>query len=168
MFVDIITISFGFVIRAIAGCLAISIFISPWLIICAFLLAMFLSLGKRRHEKVLLGKQAKKHRAILQDYSARLLNNLVNITTSALIISYSLYTFLTGNIYMMITIPFTIYGVFRYIYLVHYSDFGGEPEMIFRDKPLILCIIGWAVLVVMILYEIPYKVFSYFGFIPGG
>ena len=153
--VDLLVISIGFVIRAVAGCLAINVFISPWLIICAFLLALFLALGKRRHELVLLAENAKEHRRILEGYSVEMLDQMISITTGALIISYSLYTFLADNNYMMLTIPFAIYGLFRYLFLVHARNFGGETEMIFRDKGMVLSMILWAVLVVLILYGVP-------------
>ena len=153
--VDVLTISTNFVIRAIAGCLAISVLISPWLIICAFLLALFLALGKRRHELILLGEEAKGHRKILEEYSTEMLDQMICITSGALIISYSLYTFLADNSYMMLTIPFAIYGLFRYLFLVHAKNFGGETEMIFKDKGMLLSMILWAVLVVVILYGVP-------------
>jgi len=153
--VDVLTISTNFVIRAIAGCLAISVLISPWLIICAFLLALFLALGKRRHELVLLGDEAKTHRKILEEYSTEMLEQMISITSGALIISYSLYTFLADNNYMMFTIPFAVYGLFRYLFLVHARNFGGETEMIFKDKGMLLSMVLWAVLVVLILYGVP-------------
>ncbi|HEC67573.1 MAG TPA: decaprenyl-phosphate phosphoribosyltransferase [Candidatus Desulfofervidus auxilii] len=153
--VDILVISIGFVIRAIAGCLAINVFISPWLVICAFLLALFLALGKRRHELILLAENAKEHRRILEGYSVEMLDQMISITTGALIISYSLYTFLADNNYMMLTIPLVIYGLFRYLFLVHAKNFGGETEMIFKDKGMVICMVLWAVLVVLILYGIP-------------
>ncbi|MCK4529034.1 decaprenyl-phosphate phosphoribosyltransferase [candidate division WOR-3 bacterium] len=153
--VDILVIAIGFVIRAVAGCLAIVVFISPWLIICTLLLALFLALGKRRHELILLGEEAKVHRKILEDYSTEMLEQMISITSGALIISYSLYTFLADNIYMMLTIPFAIYGLFRYLFLVHAKNFGGETEMIFRDRGMVMCMVLWAVLVVLILCGIP-------------
>lgn len=150
--VDILVISIGFVIRAIAGCLAINVFISPWLVICAFLLALFLALGKRRHELILLAENAKEHRRILEGYSVEMLDQMMSITTGALIVSYSLYTFLTDNICMMFTIPLVIYGLFRYLFLVHSKNIGEEPEMLFKDKGMVICMVLWVVLVVLILY----------------
>ena len=150
--VDVLIISTNFVIRTIAGCLAINLFASSWLIVCAFLLALFLALGKRRHELVLLGEEAKGHRKILQDYSTEMLDQMIGITSGALIISYSLYTFLTNNNYMMLTIPFVVYGLFRYLFLVHAKNFGGETELIFKDKGMLVCMVLWAVSVVLILY----------------
>ena len=152
---DLLVISIGFVIRAVAGCLAINVFISPWLIICAFLLALFLALGKRMHELILLAEDAKEHRRILEGYSVEMLDQMMSITTGALIISYSLYTFLADNNYMMLTIPLVIYGLFRYLFLVHAKNFGGETEMIFKDKGMVICMVLWVVLVVLILYGIP-------------
>lgn len=151
--VDFLVISIGFVIRAVAGCLAIEVLISSWLIICAFLLALFLALGKRRHELVLLGEEAKNHRKILREYSTNMLDQMIAITTGALIVSYSMYTFLTDNIYMMLTIPFVIYGLFRYLFLIHARNIGGEPEMLFKDKGMLTSIISWTALVVLILYS---------------
>ena len=146
-------ISTGFVIRAISGCLAIDVLVSPWLIICAFLLSLFLAIGKRRHELVLLGSDAGNHRKILNGYSTEMLDQMINITTSALIMSYSLYTFFTGKIFIMLTIPFAFYGLFRYIYLVHKENFGGEPEMLFKDRGMLFSIILWVLLAVFVLYE---------------
>jgi len=102
-----------------------------------------------------LGEEAKGHRKILEDYSTEMLDQMISITTGALIISYSLYTFLADNNYMMLTIPFAIYGLFRYLFPVHARNFGGETEMIFRDKGMVLSMILWAVLVVLILYGVP-------------
>jgi 4-hydroxybenzoate polyprenyltransferase len=150
--VDIMVISIGFVLRAMAGALAIGVYVSPWLIICAFLLALFLALGKRRHELVLLKENASNHRKILGEYSTDMLDQMINITTSALIMSYSLYTFFSGNTYIMITIPFAFYGLFRYIFLVHARNMGGEPEMIFKDKGMVISIVLWVIVVVCVLY----------------
>ncbi len=150
--VDLLVISIGFVIRAVAGCLAIDVFISPWLIICTFLLALFLVLGKRRHELILLGDETKNHRKVLEAYSTEMLDQMISITTSALIISYLMYTFLSDNIYMMLTIPFAIYGIFRYLFLVHTKDIGGEPDMLFKDAGMLVCMVLWGVLSVGVLY----------------
>jgi 4-hydroxybenzoate polyprenyltransferase len=150
--VDIIVISTGFVIRAVAGALAISVVVSPWLIICAFLLALFLALGKRRHELFMLGDKVNEHRQSLDSFSTEMLDQMIIITTSTLIMSYSLYTFFTGKILMMITIPFAFYGIFRYLFLIHSKNLGGEPEMIFKDKGMVLSIILWAFVVFLVLY----------------
>lgn len=150
--VDILVISTGFVIRAIAGAVAISVIVSPWLIICAFLLALFLALGKRRHELILLGDEAKEHRQSLEGYSSQILDQMTIITTSTLIMSYSLYTFFTGKIAMMLTIPFAFYGIFRYLLLIHSENMGGEPEMLFKDRGMLISIILWVLIVIGVLY----------------
>jgi len=152
LIIDIMVISSGFVLRAIAGCLAISVLVSPWLIICTFLIALFLALGKRRHELIVMGGEAKNHRKILGEYSPEMLEQMINITTSILLMSYSLYTFFSNNIYLMLTIPFSFYGLFRYLYLVHSHNMGGEPEMIFKDRGMVLCLISWVLIVLFILY----------------
>ena len=153
--VDLLVISTGFVIRAVAGCLAIDVLISPWLIVCAFLLALFLALGKRRHELMLLGNEAKKHRKILEDYSIEMLDQMICIATGALLVSYSMYTFLEDNIYMMLTIPFVVYGLFRYLFLVHARNFGGEVERLFKDRGMLISMILWGICVMLVLYKIP-------------
>jgi hypothetical protein len=142
----------GFVLRAIAGCLAISVAVSPWLIICAFLLALFLAIGKRRHELILLEKNANNHRKALDNFSPEILDKMMTIVTSALIMSYSLYTFLTSNLWMMVTIPIVIYGIFRYVFLVNSKDLGGEPEILFKDAGMLTCMVLWAVSITGILY----------------
>lgn len=149
--VDVLTISLGFVLRAIAGCLAIKVSVSPWLIVCAFLVALFLALGKRRHEVILLENGANKHRKVLENYSPEMLDKMMTIVTSTLIMSYSLYTFLTSNTWMMLTIPIVLYGIFRYILLVNSKNMGGEPEMLFKDKGMLTCIILWITSIIVIL-----------------
>ncbi|CAG0949327.1 decaprenyl-phosphate phosphoribosyltransferase [Methanosarcinales archaeon] len=150
--VDMLVISIGFVIRAIAGGVAINVFVSPWLIVCTFLVALFLAIAKRRHELVLLGDEGKNHRKILSDYSTIVLDQMMSIATAALIISYSMYTFLSNNNFMMLTIPFAIYGIFRYLLLVHLSNFGGEAEMLFKDRGMQICIALWGVTAIGVLY----------------
>jgi 4-hydroxybenzoate polyprenyltransferase len=150
---DILVISIGFILRAVAGCVAISVFISPWLIVCTFLLALLLALGKRRGELVSLGDEAAAHRASLSRYSTGMLEQLIGITTGAAIVSYLMYTFFVGNYYMMLTAPSVVYGLFRYLFLVHQENFGGEPERIFRDKPTLINLAIWTLLVVIVLYK---------------
>jgi 4-hydroxybenzoate polyprenyltransferase len=160
--VDVLIISTGFVIRAAAGCVAISVLISPWLIICAFLLALFLALNKRRHEIIAMGDESKKHRKVLEKYSIKTIDHMIDITTATLLLSYSLYTFLAENIYMMLTIPFVIYGLFRYLYLIN-SQNVADPVRIFTDKGSLLNILLWAVLILLILLKIP-QIFADFIF----
>lgn len=153
--VDVLVIATGFVIRAVAGCLVIGVFISPWLIVCTFLLALFLALGKRRHELVTLVDEAGANRGSLSEYSVSMIEHLLTSTTAALIVSYLMYTFLTDNYYMMLTAPFAIYGLFRYLFLVYQNSFGGEPEVIFKDKAMVITLVIWVLLIILILYEVP-------------
>lgn len=148
---DVLTISIGFVIRAVAGAFAIGVAISPWLILCTFLLALFLALGKRRHEMIILGNVAKEHRNVLKLYSKDAIEHMLSITTSMTIISYSLYTF-SESLEMMITIPVVIYAMFRYLLRVYTENFGGETELIFKDREILVSIVIWVMLVICILY----------------
>jgi 4-hydroxybenzoate polyprenyltransferase len=153
--VDILAISTGFVVRAAAGALAINVFVSPWLIICTFLLALFLALEKRWHGAVTLGGDAKAHRPSPSQYSTKMLKQLIGITTGALIVSYMLYTFFSEYDAIWLTGPFVIYGLFRYLYLVHQRGVWAEPEIVFKDKAMLINLGIWVLLVVsIILYGI--------------
>lgn len=156
---DVIIISLGFVIRAIAGAVAISVFISPWLILCTFLIALFLALAKRRHELILLDEAAASHRSNLADYTVPLLDQLISIVTAATIISYSIYTLSPGvtekfgNRYMILTLPFVLYGIFRYLYLIYVREEGGSPtRVLLADLPLLVSAILWGMTAVGIIY----------------
>jgi 4-hydroxybenzoate polyprenyltransferase len=153
--IDIMVIASGFLIRAIAGCLAIDVTVSPWLIICAFLLALLLALGKRRQELTLLAGEATNHRASFNEYSVPVLDQFINITIGGLIISYLMYTFLTGNYYLMLTTPSAIYGLFRYAFLLYHRDLGGDPVDMLKDKAMLINIAVWCVLMVIIVYVLP-------------
>jgi 4-hydroxybenzoate polyprenyltransferase len=161
--VDVLTISMGFVVRAVAGCIAIKVAISPWLILCTFLVALFLAFGKRRNELIVLGSEAKNHRKILREYSTEMLDQMINVATGLTIMSYSLYTFLSGKTTMMLTIPFAVYGIFKYLFLIGARNFGGEPERLFKDTELVLCMILWLALAIMSLYGILDKMFIFLG-----
>ena len=148
-------IDVGFVLRALAGTVAVSVPISPWLVISVFLLALFLTFGKRRHELAVLGEDAHNHREILKHYTPSMVENMMNISTATLIMAYAMYTFLAANEYMMFTIPFAVYGLLRYTFLVHTANEGGEPELIFKDIPTVVNIVLWMVAVFVILYYAP-------------
>ena len=156
---DVFTIAFGFVLRVVAGAIVISIEISPWLLICTILLSLFLGLSKRRHEVVTLGEKSQIYRKILQEYSPCLLDQMISVVTSATVIAYALYTmseetikkFGTKN--LVFTVPFVLYGIFRYLYLIHQKDLGGHPEdIIITDKPLMFNILLWVITASVILY----------------
>jgi len=153
---DVFSIAAGFVLRAAGGAVAIAVPISPWLYVCTMLLALFIGFGKRRSEIVLLEGQAGRHRANLDAYTIPMLDQIIGIVSSATVMAYSLYTFDAANVpankSMMLTIPFVLYAIFRYLYLVHRHGLGGSPEvLLFTDRPLLLCIIGWGISSVVIL-----------------
>jgi len=150
---DVMTIGGLFVIRAAAGASAVEVRISPWLLLCTALLALFLALAKRRGELVLVGAEATPGRPVLEGYSLALVDQLVTIVAASTVISYSLYTFTARDSKaMMITIPFVVFGVFRYLLLIHRRDLGEEPEeILLRDVPLLLCIVSWAVCAALVL-----------------
>lgn len=146
---DAFIIAAGFVLRAISGAIVISVEISPWLYIVTFLGALFLGLCKRRHEISVLAQDAGRHRRILEEYSIELLDQMISIVTASTIMAYSLYTFwslssLNSNHLMMATIPHVLYGMFRYLYLVHRRGGGGSPEeTLLRDRPLLCAVVLW-------------------------
>jgi hypothetical protein len=157
---DVLAIAFGFVLRAVAGAVAVSVSISPWLLICVTLLALFLGLSKRRHELTLLGGGAGEHRPILQAYSPYLLDQMISVVTSSTVVAYTVYTTSSdtaarvGSSHLTLTIPFVLYGVFRYLYLVHKEDGGGSPAaMLVTDRPLLTCVGLWTLTVGVILYQ---------------
>jgi 4-hydroxybenzoate polyprenyltransferase len=150
---DVMTIGGLFVVRAAAGAAAVDVRISPWLLLCTALLALFLALAKRRGELVLVGAEATPGRPVLEGYSLALVDQLVAVVAASTVISYCLYTFTARDSKaMMVTIPFVIFGVFRYLLLIHRRDVGEEPEeVLLRDRPILLCIAGWAVTAAVIL-----------------
>jgi 4-hydroxybenzoate polyprenyltransferase len=146
--IDVLAIAAGFVLRAVAGTVAISVEISPWLLVCTTLGALFLGLAKRRAELETLQEEARQHRPILQEYTPALLDQMITIVTAATLMAYALYTFNSptarGHRSLMATIPFVIYGLFRYLYLIHAKQSGGSPEnTLFEDKPLLATILLW-------------------------
>lgn len=153
---DVMSISAGFVIRALAGVAAVGVALSPWLIICTGLLTLFLGFSKRRHELATLGDGAAAHRKNLRDYSVPMLDQMMNIMISATIIGYALYTFTVyqeeKEFFMMASIPFVVYGVFRYMLLVH-RDGGGNPDtLVLRDRALQIALLLWLCVVMTVIY----------------
>jgi 4-hydroxybenzoate polyprenyltransferase len=150
---DVMTIGGLFVVRAAAGAAAVSVRISPWLLLCTALLALFLALAKRRGELVLVGAEATPGRPVLEGYSLALVDQLVTIVAASTVISYCLYSFTARDSKaMMVTIPFVLFGVFRYLLLMHRRDLGEEPEeILLRDVPILVCIAGWAACAAIIL-----------------
>ncbi|WP_081658696.1 decaprenyl-phosphate phosphoribosyltransferase [Sporomusa ovata] len=150
---DIMAIAFGFVLRAVGGGLAIGVQLTPWFLLCTLLLALFLAIGKRRHELHLLANSKGVHRPVLLHYSTELLDKLSGIVTTATIMSYALYTFTSGKpVELMLTIPLVIYGIFRYLYLIHVKGQGGAPEKILlEDKPILFTVLLYGATVLVIL-----------------
>ncbi len=157
---DVMINAGGFILRVAAGVVVINVErFSPWLYVCTWLLALFLALGKRRHELLLMGHEAENHRSILADYNLELIDWLIGIVTTSAVVAYSLYTFLAEglppNHLMMLTIPFVLYAVFRYLYLIHVRHEGGAPEEIFfRDRPMQASIFFCVVVVFLVLYVV--------------
>jgi 4-hydroxybenzoate polyprenyltransferase len=150
---DVLAIGGLFVIRAAAGAEAVDVRISPWLLLCTALLALFLALAKRRGELVLVGAQATPGRPVLEGYPLELVDQLVGIVASSTVIAYSLYTVTARpSKALMATIPFVLFGIFRYLLLIHRDDLGEEPEQVLlTDVPIILTVCGWAVTAALIL-----------------
>ncbi|ATO48081.1 decaprenyl-phosphate phosphoribosyltransferase [Brevibacillus laterosporus] len=150
---DVMIISAGFVLRAIGGSLMIGTPFTPWFLLCTMLLSLFLAISKRRHELYLLQEEKGSHRKVLDNYSIELLNQLNTIVTSATIISYSLFTFTSGRtIQLMWTIPFVIFGIFRYLYLIMMGNKGGSPEkVLLEDKPILVTVLLYVVAVASII-----------------
>jgi 4-hydroxybenzoate polyprenyltransferase len=151
--IDVLAIAGLFVLRASAGAEAVDVRISPWLLICTGLLALFLALGKRRAELVLVGAEETPGRPVLEGYSLALVDQLVSVVAASTVIAYSLYTFTARDSKaMMATVPFVLYGVFRYLLLLHRRDLGEEPEnVLLTDVPLLLTIAAWAATSAVIL-----------------
>lgn len=158
---DIFCVSGGFFLRVIAGGVAIQVAISHWLIICTILISMFLALAKRRHELVLLGQfKAGNHRKVLSDYSPHLLDQMIGVISAATLLSYMLYCISAETIqkfqtdHMIYTFPFVLYGIFRYLYLIHQKNKGGSPEKILvSDLPLMLSVVLWGIACMLIIYR---------------
>jgi 4-hydroxybenzoate polyprenyltransferase len=147
--IDVIVVGVGFVLRAIAGSLVINVRVSPWLILCVFLMAFVLALGKRRHELL----TASNSRDCLSQYTEKMVENLLNISVSMLLMAYALYSFYV-HIYMMITLPFAFYGVFRFVQLIYLKNFGGEAENLLKDRATLANLALWIVSAIVVLYEV--------------
>lgn len=153
VFVDLLMIGVNFIIRAASGALLLSISISPWLVLCVFFLSLFLSASKRKSEIAFLGEGAQKHRAVLEKYSKDIVNMLLIIATCSLILSYSLYSFLSQYHNLFYTIPLALYVILRYVYLTEIgSDIARHPERTIKDYRIVLASMLWAVVTFYLLY----------------
>jgi 4-hydroxybenzoate polyprenyltransferase len=158
--IDVLTIAFGFVLRAVAGAVAVDVEISRWLLVCTVLLALFIALAKRRHELVLLSTGATSHRPILEEYSPYLLDQMIAVVTASTLVAYAFYAISPeteakfDTPLLGLTIPFPLYGIFRYLYLVHRREGGGSPaDLLLTDRPLLVCVALWALSVALIIYH---------------
>ncbi|OFW14403.1 MAG: hypothetical protein A3F70_11780 [Acidobacteria bacterium RIFCSPLOWO2_12_FULL_67_14] len=158
--IDVLTIAGGFVLRAVAGAVAVAVPIRPWLLVCTVLLALFLAFSKRRHELVLLGDDASRHRPILGEYSPYLLDQMIAVVTTSTVIAYTVFATSRetaerlGTARLWMTLPFVLYGIFRYLYLVHQRHGGGSPAaMLLADRSLLVCVALWAAAVMLLMYS---------------
>jgi 4-hydroxybenzoate polyprenyltransferase len=158
--IDALTIAGGFVLRAAAGAVVVFVPISHWLLVCTTLLALFLVLSKRRHELTLLADGATTHRPILEEYSPYLLDQMIAVVTASTLVAYAVYSTSAETAERLkttrlgLTIPFVLYGIFRYLYLVHQRRGGGSPaDLLLTDRPLLACVGLWALSVALILYS---------------
>ncbi len=155
---DVFVISLGFLLRVIGGAVVIEVPISNWILVCTMLLSLFLVLSKRRHELTLLEGEADSHRLILREYSPYLLDQMIGIVTSATLVAYTIFTMSSETIEkfgpnMVLTVPFVLYGIFRYLYLVHRKNAGGSPEeVLLTDLPLQICIALYGVVSLLVIY----------------
>ena len=158
--IDVLTLAIGFVLRAAGGAVAVHVEISHWLLVCTILLALFIALAKRRHEIVLLADGAADHRPILGEYTPYLLDQMIGVVSASTLIAYVFYTISPetqakfGTAWLGLTIPFPLYGIFRYLYLVHQREGGGSPaDLLLTDRPLLACVALWALTVAVIIYR---------------
>jgi 4-hydroxybenzoate polyprenyltransferase len=156
---DVLTIAAGFVLRAIAGVVVVGVEFSHWLLLLMLLGALFLALSKRRAELVTLAAGATGHRPSLADYSPYLLDQMIGVVTASTLLAYAFYTISPdtvakfGTDRLLWTVPFPLYGIFRYLYLVHQREEGGNPsEVLLTDRPVLACVALWGLAVITILY----------------
>ena len=157
--IDVLVVALGFVLRAVAGAVVIHAEISGWLLICTVLLALFLALGKRRHEVITLEAGAPRHRPILAEYSAGLLDQMIAVVTASTVTAYALYTMSPETIakfdttLLPLTLPFVLYGIFRYLYLLYSRHLGGNPsEIVLNDRALLMNTLAWLLVTIILIY----------------
>ena len=156
---DVMSIAASFVLRVVAGAAMIGVPASEWLILCTLLLSLFLGFSKRRHELLILERDAVAHRSVLEHYSPHFLDQMTAIVTAATVMSYALYTLSEETVrkfsthHLIYTVPFVLYGIFRYLYLVHKREEGGNPtKILLTDIPMIVNVVVWVLVCVFIIY----------------
>ena len=157
-YVDVFVIATGFVLRAIAGATVLAVRISPWLLLCTFLLALFLALCKRRHEKILLEDAGEQHREALAGYDRYVLDMQIAITSCATLVCYAIYSLSEetirrfGTNRLGLTIPFVVFGIFRYLELVYRHDEGGRPEKVLLTDKILIVTVGCFLLTALVVF----------------
>lgn len=158
VFVDVLVLAVGFVLRVVGGAVAIDVPISTWLLLCAYLLALYLALGKRRSELVLLGAEAGSHRAVLGHYTLPMVDQAISVVLGATVLAYTLYTVApttvakVGSEGLIVTVPVVMYGLFRYLYVLHRHELGGSPtRAVLSDRPLLACVVVWLVTAAVVI-----------------
>lgn len=156
---DVISLGIGFVFRVYGGGFAIGVLPSSWLVLTTFLLSLFLALAKRRQELLLIGKEAAVHRPVLEQYSIKFIDELISVVTPVTLVTYILYTLDSVTVarfqsdHLFLTSLFVVFGIFRYLYLIHQNNLGGSPtDLVIQDIPLILAILGWILSFALIVY----------------
>ncbi len=156
--IDVMSIAASFVLRAVAGGFAIEVPISAWLLVCTTLLALFLGFGKRRHELALLTDGPNDHRKSLESYSTPFLDQMISVVTASTVVAYAFYTLSPevvgqfGTRWLSLTIPFVLYGIFRYLFLIFHKEMGGNPtKLMLTDPPLLVCVMLWLAAVLIII-----------------
>ncbi len=158
VFIDVLVVAAGFVFRVVGGAVAIDVPVSRWLLLCAYLLALYLALGKRRAELVLLGAEADTHRTVRGHDTLHLVDQAISVVLGATVLAYTLYTVApdtvrkVGSEGLMITVPVVLYGLFRYLYLLHRHELGGSPtKTLLADRPLLACVAVWLVMAAVVI-----------------
>jgi 4-hydroxybenzoate polyprenyltransferase len=158
VFVDVLVVAAGFVLRVVGGAIAIDVPVSRWLLLCAYLLALYLALGKRRAELALLGADAGTHRVVLGHYTLPLVDQAISVVLGATVLAYTLYTLApetvakVGSEGLMATVPVVLYGLFRYLYLLHRHELGGSPtRVLLIDRPLLACVVVWLIVAAVVV-----------------
>jgi len=157
--VDVMTVAFGFLLRVLAGTVVINVHTSDWILVCTFLLSLFLGFGKRRNELILLESEAFTHRGVLVHYSPYFLDQMISVVTAGTLVCYTLYTLSedtvahVGSGNLLFSVPFVMYGIFRYLYLIHERKGGGDPaQVLLTDISLLATVVCWLAVVGIVLY----------------
>lgn len=158
VFLDVLVVAAGFVLRVVGGAVAINVPVSRWILVVAYLLALYLALGKRRTELVLLGDEAGSHRTVLGHYTLPMVDSAISVVLGATVLAYALYTVApdtvakVGSEGLLATVPIVLYGLFRYLYLLHRHELGGSPtRALMTDRPLLVCVVVWLIVSAVVI-----------------